>query len=136
MMKKFVAVFLMMVYGFTSMGASVTVHQCSIELKTATHHHQATASHHNTESCGHQQLHDASNCCISNEQVCTAKNDDNLSEVVSYKPFSSQPLLFNSHYTDGQARPLSLIAAYVRPVASPSSIHKVRLHLYNRILLI
>lgn len=130
-MKKFLAVFLLMVYGFTSIGASVAVHQCSVEREKAHHHHSSGAS-----SCSHGPAHLTADCGAGNVQVCTAIIDDTLSEAVSVKPFNLQPALTSSFYPDEEAALVALRQTIAPLTSKPSGLHKIRLHLYNRILLI
>lgn len=136
MMKKFIAVFLMMVYGFTSVNASVAIHQCGMKLPSTAHHQKSGSSLHQSSSCDHQQFHLTSNCCTGSVEVCTTKTDDNLSETASNKSFNYQPVIFYSSYNEAQACPYTFQTASVRPLVASSYIHKLRLHLYNRILLI
>ncbi|MBB1287343.1 hypothetical protein HRH25_23405 [Flavisolibacter sp. BT320] len=135
-MKKFIAVFLLMVYGFTSIGASVTLHQCSTKQSASAHHHKDWASHHNSSSCSHQQFHFTENGCSGNENVCAVKNEDNLSEQVFSKPLNSQPAIVSLSVNGSRAMRSLFPTSVLRQDHTSSALHKIRLHLYNRILLI
>lgn len=133
-MKRFPAVFLLMVYGFTSLGASVTVHQCNTKQET-THHHKENHSH-SSSSCSHQAAHNTPDCSSGNVDTCTAKTDDTVTEPVVSKPLNLQPVFFETYYADGSSLPVAQ-RDITQPLAQTSSVlHKLRLHLHNCILLI
>lgn len=126
-MKQFIAVLFLIAYSLTSVGAPVAIHQCSYK--------QHGLTQHSGGACGHA-IAITMQCCNSNQQPCTFKSDENTTELTTYKEFSPQYQILSSFFAGEQEK-------YIIPVSSlsansdlPLNIHKLRLHLYKRVMLI
>lgn len=127
-MKQFIAVLFLIAYSLTSIGAPVVIHQCSNK--------QHPIKHQATPTCGHA-IATTMDCCSSNQQQCTVKGDENTTELSIYKEFTPQYPFLSFSFAGEQDK-------YFIPLSSSLSansdvqlnIHKLRLYLYKRVLLI
>lgn len=119
-----------MIYGFTAIGAAVSIHHCSAEQKL-THHHNSKSS-----TCSHQAAHQTADCCTGGVETCAAKSEDTVTEPLYFKSFQFQPVFAGSNYLNETVDPFATLYTKQRIATLSFRLHKLRLHLYNRILLI
>lgn len=126
-MKKIIALTFMMAYGMASMAIPVAAHQCGNKsFQTAEHHTGKTCCAENTKD----------DCCSNHQNQCKANRNDNVVELILYKEFNTQfqPLVFFGN--DLRPGQIVFITSSLWNNNSPSGLYKIRLHLYNRVLLI
>ena len=124
-MKKTWAFIFLMLYGCVVMAAPVTEHECYGKAFQK-------EQHQTTHSCCNQQAKHKG-CCPDHQ--CNVRTDDNAVEIVAYKEFNPQFQLFDL-LSAGEKIDQNHLAPFVEGNTISFSLHKIRIHLYNRVLLI
>lgn len=112
----------LVVYGLVVMATPVTVHECANEDFAQ----QPVTSH----SCCNQQASHR-NCCPDHQ--CKIRTDNNVVEIVAYKELNPQFQLFDFLSTSEQVDHI-VSESSLRNKAVSFRLHKLRIHLYNRVL--
>ena len=124
-MKQLVAVLFLIAYSLTSFGASLSGDTCSDK-------HQSSC-HPTTAPCG-ITVAAALNCCDNHPQACTFKADENKIESISYQEIAVHYQIPPSILYNRQGySPTNYLPANTDV---PLTVYKIRLHLYQRVLLI
>lgn len=125
-MKQLVAILFLIAYSLTSIGAPAAMHQCGT---------QQHAVHYTTSECSHLAITSLP-VCNTGQPVCTVAKDESSIALATIKeltkPFKVLPAALHSVQVENPAS-LSLTSA---KGDVPTTVYKVRLHLYKRVLLI
>lgn len=112
----------LVLYGLVAMATPVTAHECTNENLAQ----QPEATH----SCCNQQASHR-NCCPDHQ--CKIRTDDNVVEIVAYKELNPQFQLFDFLNNSAQVDQIVSESSLWDKVVS-FRLHKLRIHLYNRVL--
>lgn len=118
-----------MAYGLAAMAVPAAVHQCdnkSFQGKGIQHNASMNCCAESTNA----------NCCLNHPGQCKISQGDNDVELVAYKELNIQfqPILFSN--LTFQSNSFFALTSSVRNNNASHIFYKIRLHLYNRILLI
>lgn len=128
--KKIIAIIFLLTFGLTTVGATVAAHACGDDyfknvksgvVKKCTQHNPETAP-----AAGH---------CHENQLACKQPAEPVLSETLSFKDFGSYLVLLSTAHHSALLRPAATAGNSISFIYTPP-IPGIRLHLYNRVLLI
>lgn len=126
-MQKFFAVVFLIAYSFTLIGAGVAFHKCGNQHNSVAHHVKANCTHAASGNV---------NCCINSQQECSLTQDKNAIEISGDKDFNKQYPQAVSFYKEIPLYDPLTVSSSTAYAEKPQSFNKLRLHLYNRVLLI